>query len=118
MFAGRARDDEVLLTTFAGGRRNPEIAASGDRELAGTVATELAQLVGASGPRWCEITRWRRAIPQYDLGHGERVAAVEALEQRVPGLWWRANYRGGVSVGDCIKSAHATADAVATFLRA
>jgi oxygen-dependent protoporphyrinogen oxidase len=62
------------------------------------------------------VTRWRRAIPQYTLGHLERVAAIEAAERANPGLYLCANYRGGISVGDCIKSGHAMAERIFSVL--
>jgi oxygen-dependent protoporphyrinogen oxidase len=62
------------------------------------------------------VAQWPRAIPQYTLGHSGRIAAIERAEAAVPGLFLRANYRGGVSVGDCIKSTNAGAAAVAAFL--
>ncbi len=117
MFAGRAPEGAVLLTTFVGGRRNPELTAVPDAELAPMVHAELAALVGAgAAPLWTRITRWPRAIPQYDLGHLGRLAQVDAAERALAGLRFCASYRGGVAVGDCIKSAHAAADAVAAYL--
>ena len=117
MFDGRAPADTVLLTTFVGGRRNPALAAKSDTDLGAMVHAELASLVGArSEPLWTVITRWSRAIPQYDLGHLARIAPVEQAEHDLPGLFFCASYRGGVSVGDCIKSAHAMAETVARFL--
>ena len=64
------------------------------------------------------MTRWPRAIPQYTLGHGGRVARAEAAQQWLPGLHFCANWRGGVAVGDCIRNGHLTAEAVAAQLRA
>jgi oxygen-dependent protoporphyrinogen oxidase len=117
MFEGRAPEGVVLLTSFLGGRRNPELLAKPDAKLAQIVHAELSTLIGArADPLWTEVTRWQNAIPQYTLGHGERVQPVEAAERALPGLFYCANYRGGVSVGDCIKSAHATAESVGRFL--
>lgn len=117
MFPGRAPEGSVLLTSFIGGRRNPDLPAKPDDELARMIHAELAALVGATGaPLWTQITRWSRAIPQYDLGHLGRLALVDAAETALPGLFFCASYRGGVSVGDCIKSAHATVDGIARFL--
>ena len=76
---------------------------------------ELAALLGAASPLWRDV-QWPRAIPQYTLGHLARIAALDQAEAAVPGLFFRANYRGGVSVGDCIKSADATAAAVGAYL--
>jgi oxygen-dependent protoporphyrinogen oxidase len=116
MFDGRAPAGTVLLTTFVGGSRNPELARSSPEAIAETAGRELAALLGAATPQWREVIQWPRAIPQYTLGHTGRIAALEEAEAAVPGLFFRANYRGGVSVGDCIKSACAAAADVASFL--
>jgi oxygen-dependent protoporphyrinogen oxidase len=118
MFDGRAPEGTVLLTTFIGGLRNPDLPAQSDATLGEILQTELAALLGArNAPLWREVTRWTHAIPQYNLGHGERLRPLAAAERALPGLTACANYRGGVSVGDCIKSAHAAAEAVAGYLQ-
>jgi len=117
MFEGRAPESAALLTTFSGGRRNPGIVATSDDSVAATVRREIAALVGASGPPlWQEVVRWPRAIPQYDIGHLDRLRRVEAAEAALPGLFFCASYRGGVAVGDCIKNGSATAAQVAAFV--
>lgn len=117
MFEGRAPAGTVLLTSFIGGLRNPEFFAQSDAGIAQFVQVELESLVGARGePLWTAITRWTHAIPQYNLGHHKHLRAVDDAERALPGLFFCANYRGGVSVGDCIKSAHATTDASSRFL--
>jgi oxygen-dependent protoporphyrinogen oxidase len=117
MFEGRAPEGSVLLTTFVGGKRQPELAARSDSEIAAIVHEELAALVGAAAPpQWTEITRWRQAIPQYTLGHLAKVAGLEAAERSSPGLFLRGSYRDGVSVGDRIKAAQANAAAALQHL--
>ena len=117
MFDGRTPDGTVLLTSFVGGERHPELPAGSDAQLAAIVHGDLQALLGARGdPEWTAITRWTHAIPQYNLGHRERLRPVEDAERALPGLFFCASYRGGVSVGDRIQSAHAMADAVARFL--
>jgi len=119
MFEGRAPEGQVLLTNFVGGRRNPELAAADDGTIVEKVAAEHRALLGARAPAlWNVVTRWPRAIPQYELGHLGRIAKVAEAEKAVPGLRFCANYRGGVSVGDCIASAHATAGSLGNWLRA
>ncbi len=118
MFDGRAPAGTVLLTSFVGGMRNPELMAQSDAGIVQLVQRELEALAEARGePQWHAITRWTHAIPQYNLGHPTRLRQIEDAERALPGLFFCASYRGGVSVGDCIKSAHATADAVTGFLR-
>jgi oxygen-dependent protoporphyrinogen oxidase len=117
MFENRAPTEVAVLTTFVGGRRNPDLAMAGDAEIRGAVQEELARLLGAGAdPMWSEITRWPRAIPQYTMGHLPRLAKVEEAEKDIPGLYFCANYRGGVSIGDCVKAGHATAERVAGHL--
>ena len=114
MFEGRTPGNMVLATTFVGGQRDPERASMPDHEIARLTIEELASLIGATGsPPFCSVTRWPRAIPQYTLGHLERIRRAQAAEAALPGLFLCGSYRDGVSVGDCIKSAHACADAVA-----
>jgi oxygen-dependent protoporphyrinogen oxidase len=110
LFENRAPEGTALLTTFVGGMRQPELAQQGEDRIADMVHGELAALIGARArPRWTQVARWMRAIPQYTLGHRERMAALEAAERELAGLHFCANYRGGISVADCIKSAHALA---------
>ena len=117
MFDGRAPEGAVLLTAFCGGRRSPEVAAAADDNVAAAVRAELDVLLGARGqPLWQEVIRWPRAIPQYDLGHLERLRRIDAAETAVPGLFFCANYRGGVAVGDRIKYGHAMAERVDAFI--
>ena len=86
MFDGRAPEGSVLLTTFAGGRRNPGIAATSDAEISASVRDELAARLGARGaPLWQEVVRWTQAIPQYDIGHLDRIRRIEAAEVRGAG---------------------------------
>jgi oxygen-dependent protoporphyrinogen oxidase len=116
MFTGRADAATVLLTTFVGGVRSAPQAMKPEGEIAAEVAAALSRYLGARLPLWQVVTRWPRAIPQYTLGHLQRIAAVERAEAALPGLRFCANWRGGVSVADCVKSAHAAAESVLEFL--
>ncbi len=119
MFENRAPPDTALFTTFLGGRRNPALAAAPDDELLQSVQRELERFTGVcEAPLFSEITRWQRAIPQYTLGHLQRIAAVERAELELPGLHFCCNYRGGVSIGDCIVSGETVAQSVVTRLKA
>jgi oxygen-dependent protoporphyrinogen oxidase len=119
MFDGRAPAGTALLTTFIGGQRNPELPGLPEADIAALAHAEHAALLGARQPPLFQaVTRWPRAIPQYTLGHLGRVARAEAARQALPGLHFCANWKGGVSVGDCIKNGHLEAEAVAGYLRA
>jgi oxygen-dependent protoporphyrinogen oxidase len=117
MFEGRAPDGRVLLTAFVGGRREPALALQSEETIAGLVHEALGTLLGARNPGFTAVTRWPRAIPQYTLGHAQRLSRAGEAERALSGLFLSASYRGGVSVGDCIKSAHETAERVFEHLR-
>jgi protoporphyrinogen/coproporphyrinogen III oxidase len=106
LFPGRAPEGRTLLTVFLGGARDPEAASLSDGELAGIAARDVTAALGASGdPRIVATTRYPRALPQYDFGHAGRSRALAEAESRWAGLSFLGNYRGGVSVGDVVRSA-------------
>jgi oxygen-dependent protoporphyrinogen oxidase len=117
LFAGRAPEGQVLLTVFIGGARNPSAARLPDAELVSIAHSELQRVLGiSSDPRVVAITRLERSIPQYNLGHAERVRKIEELLTGIPGLTLTGNYLHGVSTGDCIKEADRVARDVARCL--
>ncbi|MCB2204792.1 protoporphyrinogen oxidase [bacterium] len=111
IFTHRAPVGRVHLTTFVGGMRQPEEALKPDEEILQTALEEQRALLGTPmQPDFSYVTAWKHAIPQYVHGHLERMSQVESVEERFAGLHYCANYRGGISVGDCVKSAHAVVD--------
>ena len=118
LFVNRAPAGLALITTFIGGMRQPEMARLADADVRAGVQAELALMLGAP-PRaqFVDIKRWERAIPQYALGHLGRISKIEVAEHDFPGLFFCANYRGGIAVGDCVKAAHGMARRVDSFLR-
>lgn len=117
LFERRAPPGQILLTTFIGGMRQPELACLDEPALVAMVGRELDALLGVTAPpQVVQVRQWARAIPQYTLGHLARMQDIDAVERAAPGLYFCANYRGGVSVADCVASADRVADAVAGFL--
>lgn len=117
LFKGRAPEGKSLLTLFIGGARNPEAARLPEAEMVSLAHSELQKILGVSSePQLIAITRWERAIPQYNLGHAARVRRIEALLKNTPGLHLIGNYLHGVSTGDCIKEAGRVAEEVANSL--
>ncbi len=112
--AGRA-----LTINLMGGSLRPIRPEQSDDELLAAAIRDNEQILGASGaPEVARVTRWPRAIPQYNFGHDERIAAVEALERARPGLYLLGSYRGGVGVPKCWKSGVNLAEQVAGQLGA
>jgi len=106
LFPGRAPDGAVLLTAFIGGTRNPGIREREPAELIERVLADLRPLLRIRGePVLRQATLWPKAIPQYELGYGERLARIDAGAARWPGLYLAGNWRGGVSLADSVANA-------------
>jgi len=104
LFAGRAPEGRVLVTAFVGGARDSATPSLPDADLAELAGRELAVSLGAGSPAsLVRVTRYARALPQYDLDHESRMQAVAHAEARMPGLSLIGNYRGGISVGDVVR---------------
>jgi oxygen-dependent protoporphyrinogen oxidase len=58
-----------------------------------------------SEPVFISYKYWNKAIPQYNLGYIEHDKYFDKFEKMNPGIILSGNYRGGISIGDCIKSA-------------
>ena len=111
LFPGRAPEGHVLLTSFIGGRQNPGVAEMDQDELVEQVRADLAGYLGIDGePVFRKVNFWPRAIPQYELGHLERMQRVDERLASLPGLELQASYRGGISVPDCIRNAQELAE--------
>ena len=118
-FPRRAPEGGLALTTFVGGSRQPEHAGWTDDRLREAVSTELRDLMGLEGsPDEVFIRRWQRAIPQYRIGHRQFVRRIEAFEDEHRGLFLGGNFRGGISLADCVTQAHAMSDRVSQSLSA
>jgi len=114
LFPGRCPKGCVLVTTFLGGMRQPELAGLPQDELRDLVVEELRSLLGVSAePFFSHVTAWPRAIPQYTLGYARFHEAMDAAERAHPGLLLGGHVRDGVSVGDCIRAGWKLADRVA-----
>lgn len=117
LFPGRAPTAHILLTAFIGGAQNRAAADYDEEQAVSAVLRDLTPLLGLRGePCYRRITRWPRAIPQYELGHLQRVATVDKTLARLPGLYTRANWRDGISVADAIESGKKLAEQLTTEL--
>jgi len=113
LFPGRAPDGHALLTSFVGGATDPSAAVLPTDELASLVHREISPVLSITGdPVFASVTVWPRALPQYNLGHGDRLAAAAKLLQNHPGIWLAGNYLRGPAIGSCVEQALAVAKEV------
>jgi oxygen-dependent protoporphyrinogen oxidase len=109
-FPHEAPPGHALLRTLVGGARAPELLDVDDHELVRLVRRELAALLGGDPePCMVRVVRHDEAIPQYTLGHLERLAAVDAAAAAVPRLYLLGNGLRGIAANACVSDARAAA---------
>lgn len=112
-YAGRAPDDQILLRAFVGGALQPQLFALDDEALSQTVREELRDLLGlVAEPLATRIYRHPESMPQYQVGHLDRVAGLLARARRQRGLALAGNAYHGVGLADCVRSGEQAADAL------
>jgi protoporphyrinogen/coproporphyrinogen III oxidase len=113
-FNNRAPEDHVLLRAFAGGALQPEIFDLNDLET--RIEAELRQLLNIDRkPLFAEVAKWERSMPQYEVGHLDRVEAIENEVRGLAGLALAGNSYRGAGIPDCIRSGEAAAESLVNF---
>jgi len=113
IFEGRAADDKAAFTIFIGGARSPELFEMTEEELYKKVLAEFKETMKISTePIFVRKKIWQKAIPQYNIGYIEHENYFEKFEKENQGLYLGGNYRGGISVGDCIKNSEKMVKAI------
>jgi oxygen-dependent protoporphyrinogen oxidase len=99
---------------MCGGWHRGEMVEWDDKHLLRAVRNELTAAMGLqAAPVFYEIVHWPQAIPQYHLGHLERVAWIEERTTRYPGLFLAGNAYRGVALNDCVEQADMLAERIA-----
>ena len=118
LFPNRAPAGHVLLTSYVGGERYPELASLPPENLVGLVCEDLRVLLGVKGPpvfQHCAL--YPKAIPQYNVGYGRFKQLMNEIETKARGLFFAGHFRDGVSLGDSIVSGVNIAERSGKFLQ-
>ncbi len=108
-FLGRTPPGKVVLRAFLGGMKNEALLADSDETLVATVRRELAEILGEGvighliEPEHAQVSRWRRAMAQYAVGHQARIDRIQARVAALPGLQLVGNAYDGIGIPDCIR---------------
>ncbi|MFZ1977752.1 MAG: protoporphyrinogen oxidase [Bacteroidota bacterium] len=114
LFPSRAPKDHAAVNAFMGGARQPELYEMSDAGILKETTKALSSAMQISGkPVYWNLTRWRKSIPQYTIGYQRKIDALERFEQHFAGIVLTGNYRGGISVGDCVKNSYELAQSLA-----
>ena len=112
-------DDHALLRTFVGGARDPRALEQSDAELVALSVRALQPLIGLRGePLFTRVFRFERGNAQHEVGHLQRLAAIDAALVRHPGLFVTGSGFRGVGIPDCVADGRATAKQIDAWLNA
>lgn len=119
MFDGMAPEGKVMLRVLVGGALDPAALDLDDDALVRLARQEVEPVLGVGAePERARVLRHARAIPQYELGHADRLAAIDAQLAAWPGLFLTGNAFRGVSLVDVAADAERTAEQVRAALPA
>lgn len=117
VFAGHAPEGMVSLRVLLGGVHRPDLPMLEEAEIAAIAHEEVAEILSIHGaPERSRVFRHPRALPQYNLGHGSRLAAIDGALRRHPNLYVTGAAYRGVSVNDCILNGRVVAGNIARHL--
>jgi oxygen-dependent protoporphyrinogen oxidase len=108
-FLGRTPPGKAVFRAFLGGMKRTDLLAESDQALVELVRREMREILGAktiaaeAEPEFAQVTRWRRAMAQYAVGHKARMQRVSARVTALPGLRLAGNAYDGIGVPDCIR---------------
>lgn len=105
IFPNRCDDDKASFTLFIGGARSPYLFDIEKERLLDKVLSEFKNIMQIkTDPVFIKERMWQRAIPQYNIGYIEHENYFDKFEKENPGIFISGNFRGGISVGDCVKN--------------
>ncbi|HVN28219.1 MAG TPA: protoporphyrinogen oxidase, partial [Candidatus Binataceae bacterium] len=111
-YEGRAPEGFVLARVFLGGVLQSDMMNLSDDEMIAAAREEFRELYGVTAaPGLTEVHRWPASMPQYAVGHLDRVAQIEQIVARIPNLFLAGAAYRGVGIPDSIRSGELAAEA-------
>ena len=118
VFPNRASEGNALLRSMIGGAKHPEIANMEDDRVINLVFDELKPIMGLkTDPDMARIYRWDRAIPQYLVGHPEKLNLIYKKLKDHPGLYLTGNSYKGIGMNDCVANSYELADEILNIIK-
>jgi protoporphyrinogen/coproporphyrinogen III oxidase len=111
-FSHRVPEGQIVARCFLAGRDEAAISEP-DETVIPAITSELHEIAGISArPRFARVFRWPRSMAQYTVGHGARLARINARVAAIPGLHLAGNAYEGIGVPDCIRLGRRAAEGI------
>jgi len=113
VFPNRAPEGYVLLRSMLGGVRMSDLALQDENRLTDVVMAELRDIMGITAqPDFVKVYTHRQGIPQYPLGHQQRLATIDKMTSNFNRLYVTGNAYRGIGVNDCIENSYTLAERI------
>jgi protoporphyrinogen/coproporphyrinogen III oxidase len=110
-FPGRVAPGKGLLRCFLGGARDSSILDSDDTFIMNVIRSELHEVLNLSAePKLRRVCRWPSSMPQYSVGHTQRVKLIQSHVEGIPALFLAGNAYSGIGISDCVRTGRAAAE--------
>lgn len=117
-FSYRAPEDSILIRCFVGGALNEELVSLSDEEMIKMVKEELKDIMGIDAkPTLSRVFRFHKAMPQYTIGHEDKVTRIEQMVDGHDGLFLTGSAYRGIGISDCVHNGEITAKKVFEYLK-
>jgi len=113
---GRAPEGSVLIRIYAGRFGERDLTVDSDHDLVALARDEVRRTGVTAPPTLTRVQRWQRGMPQYVMGHPDRLERIDAALTAHPGLAVAGAAYRGVGIPDCIRSGEAAAESVVRSL--
>jgi len=113
VFPNRAPEGYVLLRSMLGGVKMSDLALQDENRLADVVMAELRDIMGiTTQPDFVKVYTHKQGIPQYPLGHQQRLATIDKMTSNFKRLYITGNAYRGIGVNDCIENSYTLAERI------
>jgi protoporphyrinogen/coproporphyrinogen III oxidase len=110
-------NDYVMLRAFVGGARRPQNAELDEGEIIKIVREEVKEITGLDAePVMAKVNKWVQGMPQYTMGHLDRVGVLEKKVETIDGLYVVGSSYRGVGIGECINGGLTAAEKSLKYL--
>ncbi|MDF1544977.1 MAG: protoporphyrinogen oxidase [bacterium] len=117
IFRHRAPEGKVQFRCMVGGDGDHDSIKLSDEELISIVTGELSEIMAVSGrPEMVRLYRWKHGIPQFKIGHIDRMAEIDRQLEKLGGIFVTGNAYHGIGLNDCVKQSFKVASSLSSLV--